>query len=223
MLRRICFWAAMCISLVLFACGGSDSSNDNKANAPADAAKESFASLKGTATNLIIAVGPGSRVRAYACDGDSTALWWTGDSSGDTFKATSSDGGATLTAKLGDTVKGTITFKDGKSIDFSTKATTGAQGLYSVELLADGKMTGTSLGGNKFAGQFDFKGNTLAGDVTLPAGKTIKISAKQSKTGGSTSPGSYLAVLDAKGQAKGFQLRSPGKPADGFVAGWVMP
>ena len=84
-------------------------------------------------------------------------------------------------------------------------------------------MAGTSLGGNAFAGQFDFAGNTLAGTVTTPAGETVTIAASQSQTGGTTAPGSYLAVLDAAGQAKGFQLRVPGKPSDGFVAGWVMP
>ena len=222
-MRRFCVWAVICMSLVFAACGGGDDANRDSTSVPTDAVAESFASLTGTTTNLVVAVGPNGKVRAYACDGDSTALWWTGDSSSGSFEATSSDGGATLSAKIGNTIEGTVTFKDGKSIEFSAKPTTGAQGLYSVELLPDGKMSGTSLGGNTFAGQFDFKGNTLAGEVTLPVGKKIKIDASQSKTGGTTAPGSYLAVLDADGHAKGFQLRTPGKPAEGFVAGWVMP
>jgi hypothetical protein len=84
-------------------------------------------------------------------------------------------------------------------------------------------MAGSSLGGNTFSGQFDFAGNTLAGDVTTPGGTKVTISASQTKTGGTTSPGSYLAVLDAQGRAKGFQLKVTGKPAEGFVSGWVMP
>jgi hypothetical protein len=217
--RRIVVAAAIAACLSLAACSGSDV---NK-SAPPETAKESFASLSSTGINLVVAVGPGTKVRAYACDGDTTALWWTGESSGGAFKATSTDGGATLDIKIGSSVDGTVTFKDGTAIAFTANATTGAQGLYSVELAADGKMTGTSLGGNTFAGQFDFKGNTLAGEVGTPSGKKVTITASQTKTGGTTSPGSYLAVLDAEGRAKGFQLKVPGKPAEGFLAGWVMP
>jgi hypothetical protein len=218
--RGVLLAAAMVASLGLAACGGG--ADANKSASP-EAVKESFASLKGTTTNLVVAVGPGTKVRAYACDGDSTALWWTGDSSNGSFKATSTDGGATLEARIGPTVDGTVTFKDGTLIPFSAAATTGAQGLYAVELAKDGKMTGTSLGGDTFAGQFDFAGNTLAGEVGTPSGKKVTISASQSKTGGKTSPGSYLAVLDAEGRAKGFQMKVAGKPSEGFVSGWVMP
>jgi len=221
-MRRIWVLGVVCLSLVLVACGGGDSKKGSAAASP-DGVKESFASLSGTKTNLVVAVGPGTRVRAYACDGDSTALWWTGDSANGSFSSTSTDGGATLNVKVGDKVEGTVKFKDGKTVDFSAKPVTGAQGLYSVDLASDGKMSGTSLGGNTFAGQFDFKGNTLAGEVTQPGGNKVKINASQSKTGGSTAPGAYLAVLDATGQAKGFQMRTAGKPADGFIAGWVMP
>ena len=220
-MRRASVLLVLCLGLLIAACGGGD----DKKSAPAasgDSVKESFASLSGTKTNFVIAVGPGTRVRAYACDGDATALWWTGESANGAFTATSTDGGATLTAKLGDTISGKVTFKDGKSVDFNAKATTGAQGLYTVELASDGKMTGSSLAGNAFKGQFDFAKNTLSGEVTA-AGKQVKIDASQSQTGGKTPPGTYMAVLDEKGQAKGFQMRSPGKPADGFIAGWVMP
>jgi hypothetical protein len=210
---------ALLVCLALAACGDDDGA---KKTPDPTAVRETFASLSGTTANLVVAVGPGTRVRAYACDGDSTALWWTGDSANGAFKATSTDGGATLDAKVGDTVVGSVTFKDGKKVDFTAKAATGAQGLYAVELPADGKMTGSSLSGNAFSGQFDFKGNTLSGEVRA-SGKTVKISASQAKTGGTTAPGSYLAVLDAEGEAKGFQLKTKDKPADGFVSGWVMP
>lgn len=92
-----------------------------------------------------------------------------------------------------------------------------------MELLPDGTMSGTSLGGNTFTGQFDFAANSLSGEVTTPAGTKVTIEASQANTGGTTSPGSYLAVLDAVGQAKGFQLKVPGKPSEGFITGWVMP
>jgi hypothetical protein len=219
-MRRLAVFAILSACLVATSCGSDASSKTT--NAP-DVPKESFASLQGTATNLVVAVGPGTKVRAYACDGDSTALWWTGDSTSGSFKSTSTDGAATLDLKIGSNVDGTVTFADGTAIAFSATATTGAQGLYSVELATDGKMTGTSLGGNTFTGQFDFAGNTLAGDVQTPSGKQVTISASQTKTGGTTAPGSYLAVLDAQGRAKGFQLKVPGKPAEGFVSGWVMP
>lgn len=219
-MRRLALLATVCASVLAASCSSDDSSNTT---APAGVPKESFASLDGTATNLVVAVGPGTKVRAYACDGDTTALWWTGDSANGSFKSPSTDGGATLEVEIGENVDGTVTFTDGTAIAFSAKATTGAQGLYSVELATDGKMTGTSLGGNTFAGQFDFVGNTLAGEVTTPAGQKVTISASQTKTGGSTAPGSYLAVLDADGHAKGFQLKVTGKPAEGFVSGWVMP
>jgi hypothetical protein len=191
--------------------------------AAGEAVQEHFTALTGTETNLVIAVGPGSKVRAYACDGDTTALWWTGESADGSFTAVSSDGGATLDVTLGDSIDGTITFTDGTAIAISASPTTGAQGIYSVELLPDGTMSGTSLGGNTFIGQFDFEANTLAGEVTTPAGETITIGASQADTGGTTAPGSYLAVLDAVGQAKGFRLRVPGKPSEGFDASWVMP
>jgi hypothetical protein len=219
-MRRILVLLGVLGCLLLAACGDDDTAD--KA-ATTDGTKETFASLAGTKTNLVVAVGPGTRVRAYACDGDSTALWWTGESANGAFKAASTDGGATLDVKIGNNVDGTVTFKDGTKVNFTAKPTTGAQGLYSVELPADGKMSGTSLGGNTFAGQFDFKANSLSGEVATPAGKKVKISASQAKTGGTTPPGSYLAVLDAEGRAKGFQLKTPGKPADGFVSGWVMP
>ena len=217
-MRRVFVAAAVVACLALAACGSGTSQS-----AAPGGAKESFASLAGTQPNLVVAVGPGTTVKAYACDGDSTALWWTGNSSNGAFKAVSSDGGATLDIKIGTSVDGTVTFKDGTAITFSATATTGAQGLYSVELGADGKMTGTSLGGNTFSGQFDFTGNTLAGEVGTPSGQKVTIKASQTRTGGATNPGSYLAVLDAAGQAKGFQLKTKGKPSDGFVSGWVMP
>ena len=218
--RRVLFAAAIVVCLGLAACSSGGAASPSAA---AGTAKESFASLTGTQTNLVVAVGPGTTVKAYACDGDSTALWWTGDSSNGAFKAVSTDGAATLDVKIGNNVDGTVTFKDGTAITFSAVATTGAQGLYSVELAADGKMAGTSLGGNTFTGQFDFKGNTLTGEVGTASGQKVEINASQTKTGGTTNPGSYLAVLDAVGQAKGFQLKTKGKPADGFVSGWVMP
>ncbi len=219
-MRRFAALATVCVCLFATSCGSDASS---KATTSPDVPKESFASLQGTATNLVVAVGPGTKVRAYACDGDTTALWWTGDSTNGSFKSTSTDGAATLDLKIGGSVDGTVTFADGTAIAFSATPTTGAQGLYSVELASDGKMTGSSLGGNTFTGQFDFAGNTLAGAVTTPTGKKVTISASQTKTGGTTSPGSYLAVLDAQGRAKGFQLKVAGKPAEGFVSGWVMP
>ena len=191
--------------------------------AAAPLATEFFAPLTGTEANLVVALGPGTKFRAYACDGDTVALWWTGDLANGAYSGTSTDGGATLQATVGDTIAGTVTFKDGTAVPFTAAPTTGAEGLYAVDLQPDGTMAGTSLGGNAFTGQFDFAGNTLAGSVTTPAGETVTIAASQSKTGGTTSPGSYLAVLDAAGQAKGFQLRVPGKPSEGFVAGWVMP
>ena len=212
---------AVCASVVTVACGNDDDSS--KSSPSSTGVKENFVSLDGTKINLVVASGPGIQVRAYACDGDSTALWWTGQATGDTFKATSTDGGATLDVKLGANVEGSVTFKDGKNIKFTAKPATGAQGLYAVELPPDGKMAGSSLRGNAFTGQFDFKANSLSGEVRTADAKTVKIAASQAKTGGTTAPGSYLAVLDDKGQAKGFQLKTKDKPGEGFVAGWVMP
>jgi hypothetical protein len=221
-MRRFVLFAAIAACLVLAAaCGDDDDSA--KTTPAANAVTETFAALQGTKTNLVVAAGPGTKVRAYACDGDATALWWTGDAASGAFKATSTDGGATLDVKLGANVEGTVTFKDGTKVSFTAKPVSGAEGLYSVELPSDGKMTGSSLGGNTFSGQFDFKANSLSGEVTTAAGKKVTIKASQAKTGGTTPPGSYLAVLDASGQAKGFQLKTTGKPADGFVTGWVMP
>jgi hypothetical protein len=192
--------------------------------APVEPATEYFAPLAGTEADLVVAVGPGTKVRAYACDGDTVALWWVGDATDGSFAAPSVDGGATMAVRIeGDTADGTIAFTDGTVIPFSAAPTSGAEGIYAVDLQPDGTMAGSSLGGNVFSGQFDFEGNTLAGQVVTPAGETVTIEASQAQTGGTTAPGAYLAVLDAAGQAKGFQLKVPGKPSEGFVAGWVMP
>ncbi len=192
--------------------------------AAAEPATEYFSPLAGTEANLVVALGPGTKVRAYACDGDTVALWWVGEATDGSFAATSADGGATMAVRIdGGKADGTVTFTDGTVIPFSATPTTGAEGIYAVDLRPDGTMAGNSLGGSMFSGQFDFAGNTLAGQVVTPAGDTVTIAASQAQTGGTTAPGSYLAVLDAAGQAKGFQLKVPGKPSEGFVAGWVMP
>lgn len=217
-MRRIAL-LTLPLCVLTIACGGDDSSSSTKERA----VQETFAALEGTSANLVIAEGPNDTVRAYACDGDSTALWWTGTASGDRFTATSSDGAAKLDVTLGEDQRGTVTHSDGSVVSFAAKAVQGAEGIYAVELASDGTMKGSSLGGNAFSGQFDFTKNSLSGKVTTPEGKTIKIEQSQTATGGTTAPGSYLAVLDADGHAKGFQEKVPGKPAEGFVAGWAMP
>ena len=162
--------------------GGTPSTGASPA--PAAPATEYFAPLAGTEANLVVALGPGTKVRAYACDGDTIALWWVGDATNGSFAATSADGGATMAVRIdGGMADGTVTFADGTVIPFSAMPTTGAEGIYSVELQTDGTMAGPRSGATRSPGSSISQANTSPGQVETPAGETVTIAASQAQTG----------------------------------------
>jgi hypothetical protein len=110
------------------------------------------------------------QVRAYLCDGQSISDWFAGSVAGNDLNL-SSDSGAQLKGQLtSDAATGTITDPNGNPISFEAPLATGIAGLYDVNLLSAGALSGTSQTGGQLEGQL---GNILEEYGTYPVSGTI--------------------------------------------------
>ncbi len=97
----------------------------------------------------VVAAGPEGEgeereLRAYLCDGRDINEWFTGMATGNDLDLTS-EGGARFEGSLApEAATGTMTLDDGQSFTFTANPAAGIAGLYNVNLLPDGQVTGTS-------------------------------------------------------------------------------
>ena len=158
---------AVALALLLAGCGGGGG-GQQEGEAPEEEAEQPVAgSFVGEVSGfegdpeevpfvavVVAEAQEGAReVRAYLCDGESINEWFTGTAEGNDLDLTS-EGEARLEGSLTpEAATGTITLEDGASFDFTADLATGIAGLYNVNLLPDGQVTGTSETGGRLEGQ----------------------------------------------------------------------
>jgi hypothetical protein len=108
--------------------------------------------------------------RAYLCNGADIDEWF--DQGGliedDARLDLRSSAGAQLSGSLtAETAAGTITLPGGAGFDFEARRATGAEGLFTVAILPDGRVEGTSAEGARLDGQL-----LIAGTIALGNGET---------------------------------------------------
>jgi hypothetical protein len=121
------------------------------------------------------------KVKAYLCDGWNIWEWFEGSMPENELDFTSDNGAklkATYTQKA---INGTIDLSDGTSFTFETSPTTGASGLYTVNIGSDGRFEGFSEAGGLIRGTIDEEPSggkhTTTGTVTSPDGDRFDIEA----------------------------------------------
>ncbi|MGH2689091.1 MAG: hypothetical protein ACRDKW_09845, partial [Actinomycetota bacterium] len=157
-------------------------------------------------------VGPDAR--AYVCDGADVLEWFdqggvTEGSPGSWQIDLRSAAGARLSGTLTEeTGTGTVALPGGASLAFEVARATGAQGLYSITVAPDGRVTGMSADGGRIEGQL-----LIAGTITPPDGeavpyqlalamddaaelRTIYRAGQGSRGGGNTRKGTELLVRE---------------------------
>ncbi len=203
-LNRLTQVAATTVALgaLIAACGGED--NGEETAKPAKPVSGSFIgqvreSPEVTLVAIVVAPAKGGatkqEVRAYVCDGVRTVEWFPGSLSGNEGKLKSDDGDAHLRVSLhAGAASGTVTLPDGTSTRFKAEPATGPEGLYSVSLLSDGRLRGTSEDGNRLEGQAP-KGAPTQGRYRVPY--TVTADGKETELVASVSgePGNFRLLL----------------------------
>lgn len=143
-------------------------------------------------------------VRAYLCSGASINEWFWGSANGNELDLTS-EGGARLEGEITpDAATGTITLPDGNSVPFEAALASGVAGLYTVSVLPDGRVSGSSEGGGRMEGQIAEEENTSV--LTATDGQTLDFQAVTQ----SMEPDDYRLVVLPDGRVKGGKTKGTG-------------
>jgi hypothetical protein len=168
-----------CLAVLLLAplagCGGEDRAAEQGKSKPLDG---TFLG-KVTGTNALVAVvatpptGKEKRqaVTVYLSDGSKLSEWLAGAVERNSFAAATEDRDAQAKGELnGNSVKGTITLPDGKTVRYEASRATGAAGLYDLTVSPKGKISGASASGIGLTGKTalgaDGKGSLKLADGT---------------------------------------------------------
>lgn len=161
MFKRRWTWLSCSAVLVMApvaGCGGEDRAAENPTPKPMDG---TFLG-KVTGTNALVAVvaapaaGKQERqvVRIYLSDGSKLSEWLAGPVERNSFAAATDDRDAEVKGELnGNSVKGTITLADGKTVRYEASRATGAAGLYDLTVSPKGKISGASATGIGLTGK----------------------------------------------------------------------
>ncbi len=147
-------------------------------------------------------------VRAYLCSGASINEWFWGSANGNELDLTS-EGGARLEGEITpDAATGTITLPDGNSVPFEAALASGVAGLYTVSVLPDGRVIGSSEGGDRMEGQVveEEDNSVLTATATAPDGQTLDFQAVTQ----SIEPDDYRLVVLPDGRVKGGKTKGTG-------------
>jgi hypothetical protein len=187
---------AVLIAAPLAGCGGEDRAAEQGKSKPLDG---TFLG-KVTGTNALVAVvaappsGKEKRqaVTIYLSDGSKLSELLAGPVERNSFAATTNDRDAQVKGELnGNSVKGTITLPDGKTVRYQASRATGAAGLYDLTVSPKGKISGASATGIGLTGKtplepdglgslkladgtrhkFDVTGNATASELELKSGQ----------------------------------------------------
>lgn len=196
--------------IVLAGCGGS---SDTSAAPVAGSFVGPVAGTDATSFAAVVAAAPlqegdPREVRAYLCSaevqpgGQTYNEWFTGSTVGDDLDLVS-DGGARLVGSVASgEATGTFTLKDGVTLPLGAGVATGVAGLYNVNLLPGGVLTGTSETGGRLEGQLG-----PPKDGFYPASVTLTAPDGQERAVenffDTDEPGEFRWIVLADGTAKG--------------------
>ena len=159
MVKREWTWLS-CLAVLLVAplagCGGEDRPTEQGKSKPLDG---TFLG-KVTGTNALVAVvaTPASgkqekqNVTIYLSDGTKLSEWLGGVVDRHSFTATSENAEA-MGELDGNSVRGTLTLPDGKTVKYEASRATGAAGLYDLTVSPNGKLSGASATGIGLTGK----------------------------------------------------------------------
>jgi hypothetical protein len=187
---------ALLIAAALSGCGGEDRAAEQGKSKPLDGTF--LGKVSGTnALVAVVAAPPAGKekrqaVTIYVSDGSKLSEWLAGPVERNSFAAASDDKDAEVKGELnGNSVKGSITLPNGKTVRYEARRATGAAGLYDLTVSPKGKITGASATGIGLTGKtplqpdgsgtlkladgtrhkFDVTGNSSGGELELQTGQ----------------------------------------------------
>ncbi len=152
--------------------------------------------------------GAGPRpARGYLCDALEMGVmtWLLGEATGDRVEVAAEDGTTLTGIVTAAGVGGGATLPDGRSLVFAALPVTGIAGLYTVEMVADGRMAGTSANGGQLVGALASEGTPEAGwyhyrvTLTPPDGGAVAMGIRTE----TADEGEFRIIVLADGQGRG--------------------
>jgi hypothetical protein len=145
--------------------------------------------------------------RGYLCNGRLRTIdvWLTGEIAGDQLTLTAEDGSQLSGVRNAAGIGGAVTLGDGTSLLFTALPAEGIAGLYTVQMLSEGRMDGSSASGVTLVGELTADGAPEAGRnayaVTLtPA---TQDAVPLTITTATTDDGEFRTIILSTGEGRG--------------------
>lgn len=161
-MRKRTWTCLSCLAVLLVAplagCGGEDRAAEQGKSKPLDGTF--LGKVTGTkALVAVVAAPPAGKekrqdVTIYLSDGNKLSEWLAGPVERNSFTAATDDRDAQVKGELnGNSVKGTITLPDGKTVRYEASRAAGAAGLYDLTVSPKGRISGASATGIGLTGK----------------------------------------------------------------------
>jgi len=145
--------------------------------------------------------------RGYLCNGRLRTIdvWLTGEITGDQLTLTAEDGSQLSGVRNAAGIGGGATLADGTSLLFTALPAEGIAGLYTVEMLSEGRMEGSSASGATLVGELTEQGASEAGKysyavtLTPPTQDAVPLSI----TTATTEEGEFRTIILPTGEGRG--------------------
>jgi hypothetical protein len=151
--------------------------------------------------------GESRPARGYLCNGlqRSIDVWLTGELTGDQLSLDGEDGSQLSGVRNAAGIGGGATLGDGTSLLFTALPAEGIAGLFSVEMLAEGRMAGRSASGVTLVGELTEEGAPAGGryayavTLTPPTQDAVPLTI----TTGTTEEGEFRTIILPSGEGRG--------------------
>jgi hypothetical protein len=151
--------------------------------------------------------GEARPARGYLCNGRLRTIdvWLTGELAGDQLTLTAEDGSRLSGVRNAAGIGGGATLGDGTSLLFTALPAEGIAGLFSVEMLAEGRMAGRSASGVTLVGELTEEGAPAGGryayavTLTPPTQDAVPLTI----TTATTEEGEFRTIILPSGEGRG--------------------
>jgi hypothetical protein len=145
--------------------------------------------------------------RGYLCNGRLRTIdvWLTGELAGDQLTLTAEDGSRLSGVRNAAGIGGGATLGDGTSLLFTALPAEGIAGLFSVEMLSEGRMAGSSASGTTLVGELKEEGAPEGGryayavTLTPPSQDAVPLTI----TTATTEEGEFRTIILPSGEGRG--------------------
>ena len=163
-----------------------------------------------TLVGIILGDGAGAEprsARGYLCNGRLRTIdvWLTGEIAGDQLTLTAEDGSRLGGVRNAAGIGGAVTLGDGTSLLFTALPAEGIAGLYTVEMLSEGRMDGSSASGATLVGELTADGAPEAGRYAYAVTLTppTKDAVPLTITTATTEEGEFRTIILPTGEGRG--------------------